>query len=236
VTIEIGMLLYPGFTQLDLTGPHEILRRMTDARIHLLWKTLDPVLAEGGAFAFTPTATFDSAPTLDVLFVPGGPGQVKLMDDTEVLHFLARAAAQARYVTSVCTGSLVLAAAGLLQGYRAACHWLWREDLALLGVEVANDRVVHDRNRFTGGGVTAGVDFALALVAELTGEAEARRIQLQVEYNPAPPFESGSPDTADPETILEVQQHSAALRKERRAATLRAAAVRGVGPWPAAGS
>lgn len=222
MTIEIGMLLYPGFTQLDLTGPYEILRRMQGARINLLWKTLDPVFAEGGGLSFTPTATFDAAPILDILFVPGGPGQIALMDDAEVLSFLAGVGERARYVTSVCTGSLVLGAAGLLQGYRAACHWLWREDLALLGVEVANDRVVRDRNRFTGGGVTAGIDFALALVAELAGESEARRIQLQVEYQPALPFESGSPDTADPETILEVQRRSMALRKERRSATLRA--------------
>jgi cyclohexyl-isocyanide hydratase len=222
VNIEIGMLLYPGFTQLDLTGPYEILRRMDGARIHLLWKTLDPVVAEGGGLSFTPSVTLDEAPALDVLFVPGGPGQIPLMDDSEVLHFLARVGAEARYVTSVCTGSLVLAAAGLLQGYRAACHWLWREDLALLGVEVASERVVHDRNRFTGGGVTAGVDFALALVAELAGESEAHRIQLQVEYTPAPPFESGSPETADPATIIEVQRRSSGMRKERRAATLRA--------------
>jgi cyclohexyl-isocyanide hydratase len=217
------MLLYPGVTQLDFTAPYEVLTRLEDARLHLLWKTLDPVVSDS-ALAFRPTAAFDSAPQLDVLFVPGGPGQVHLMDDDPLLTFLARAGGAARYVTSVCTGSLILAAAGLLDGYRAACHWLWREELARFGIEVCTDRVVIDRSRITGGGVTAGIDFALTLVAELAGQAEARRIQLQIEYNPGPPFESGSPETADPSAIEEVQRRSAKMKKLRRAATDRALA------------
>ena len=221
--IHIGMLLYPGVTQLDLTGPFEVLVRMTDAHVHLLWKNLDPVTADSG-MRILPTDTLDTAPALDIVFVPGGPGQVELMDDETVLTFLRHAAAHARYVTSVCTGSLVLAAAGLLEGYRAACHWLWRDELARLGVEVATDRVVIDRNSVTGGGVTAGIDFGLFLVAKLRGPEEARRIQLQLEYNPSPPFESGSPEQADGDTIAEVQRRSVNLKKLRRAATDRALA------------
>jgi cyclohexyl-isocyanide hydratase len=223
VAFEIGMLLYPGLTQLDLTGPYEVLARLEGARVHLLWKTLDPVISDS-RLALIPTATFESVPPLDVLFVPGGPGQVALMDDAETLAFLARAGARARYVTSVCTGSLILAAAGLLEGYRAACHWLWRAELVRFGVDVRKDRVVVDRNRITGGGVTAGIDFALALAAEIAGQQEARRIQLQIEYNPAPPFEAGSPETADAATIAEVERRSAAMKKARHAATERALA------------
>ena len=217
------MLLYPSVTQLDLTGPFEVLVRMSGARVHLLWKNLDPVTADSG-MRILPTATIATVPALDIVFVPGGPGQVELMDDEAVLAFLRQASANARYVTSVCTGSLVLAAAGLLEGYRAACHWLWRDELARFGVEVATDRVVIDRNRVTGGGITAGIDFGLFLVAELRGPEEARRIQLQLEYNPAPPFESGSPEQADGDTIAEVQRRSVNLRKMRRAATDRALA------------
>lgn len=223
MAFEIGMLLYPGLTQLDLTGPYEVLARLEGARVHLLWKTLDPVISDS-RLALIPTATFESVPPLDVLFVPGGPGQVALMDDAETLAFLARAGARARYVTSVCTGSLILAAAGLLEGYRAACHWLWRAELVRFGVDVRKDRVVVDRNRITGGGVTAGIDFALALAAEIAGQQEARRIQLQIEYNPAPPFEAGSPETADAATIAEVERRSAAMKKARHAATERALA------------
>ena len=221
--IHIGMLLYPGVTQLDLTGPFEVLVRMSGARVHLLWKNLDPVTADSG-MRILPTATLATAPAIDILFVPGGPGQVELMDDEAVLTFLRHVSANARYITSVCTGSLVLAAAGLLVGYRAACHWLWREELARFGVEVATDRVVMDRDRVTGGGITAGIDFGLFLVGELRGPEEARRIQLQLEYNPAPPFESGSPEQADGDTIAEVQRRSVNLKKLRRDATDRALA------------
>jgi cyclohexyl-isocyanide hydratase len=216
--MHIGMLLYPGLTQLDLTGPYEVLVRMTDARVHLLWKTLDPVAADSG-MRLLPTVTLADSPPLDIVFVPGGPGQVALMDDEEVLAFLAKAGARARYVTSVCTGSLVLAAAGLLEGYRAACHWRWRGELARLGIEVGMDRVVFDRNRVTGGGVTAGIDLGLSLVAEIQGPEEARRIQLQIEYNPAPPFDSGSPEHADADTLEAVERRSGALKRARREAT-----------------
>jgi cyclohexyl-isocyanide hydratase len=217
---DIGMLLFPRLTQLDLTGPFEVLSRVPGARVHLIWKSLAPVCADSGLI-LAPTMTFADCPKLDVLFVPGGPGQVDLMDDPEVLDFLARRGAEARYVTSVCTGSLILAAAGLLDGYRAACHWMYRDQLAALGVTVSTERVAVDRNRITGGGVTAGIDFGLTLAAILAGEEEARRIQLQMEYDPAPPFDSGSPDNAGADLIAAVQRRSAPLRKARAAATER---------------
>lgn len=223
--VAIGMLLYPRLTQLDLTGPFEVLSRVPGARTHLIWKSLEPIHADSGLI-LTPTITFAACPKLDVVFVPGGWGQIEMMDDLEVLDFLARRGAEARYVTSVCTGSLILAAAGLLDGYRAACHWMSRDQLALLGVKVSIERVCVDRNRITGGGVTSGIDFGLTLAAILAGEDEAKRIQLQMEYNPAPPFDSGCPETAGAELIETVQRRTAAFRKLRAAATERARARR----------
>ena len=221
--IEIGMLLYPRLTQLDLTGPFEVLSRVPGARVHLLWKTLDPVVSDSG-MQILPTLTLVECPALDVVFVPGGPGQVDLMDDREVLGFLSRQARNARFVTSVCTGSLVLAAAGLLDGYAAACHWLWRDQLAEFGVKVATDRVVVDRNRITGGGVTAGIDFGLLVASQLAGETVAKTIQLSIEYNPSPPFDAGSPEGAGPEIVGIVTKRAAKLFDLRVAATARAKA------------
>jgi cyclohexyl-isocyanide hydratase len=221
--LTIGMLLYPRLTQLDLTGPLEVLARINNARIHLIWKDTAPVVSDLG-MAILPTTTFHDCPQLDVLLVPGGPGQVVLMDDPEVIGFLARQGQGAQYVTSVCTGSLLLGAAGLLKGYKAACHWTARDQLSLLGAEPVNERIVIDRNRITGGGVTAGIDFALKLVAILRDETEARRIQLQIEYNPAPPFQSGSPETAEPGLVARVLELGASLREGRLAATRRAQA------------
>jgi len=213
--MTIGMLLFPRLTQLDLTGPYEVLARLSDTTVLLLWKTREAVTSDSG-MSIVPTHTLDECPPLDIVFVPGGPGQVTLMEDEDVLRFLRRQAAQAKYVTSVCTGSLVLAAAGLLNGYRAACHWMSRELLAELGVEVSPDRYVIDRNRVTGGGVTAGIDFGLKLAALLRGEDEAKRIQLQIEYNPAPPFDAGSPEGAGREIEQAVRQRAMRLQEERR--------------------
>ena len=154
-----------------------------------------------------PTQTFDECPTLDVLCVPGGAmGVVKIMQDSEVLEFLRQQGKIVKYITSVCSGSLILAAAGLLQGYRAACHWAFRDQLGMLGVEVAIERVVVDRNRITGGGVTAGIDFGLVLAAKLCGEETAKMIQLLLEYNPAPPFNAGSPENAGEVLVEQVLQ------------------------------
>jgi cyclohexyl-isocyanide hydratase len=201
-SIHIGFLLYPGVTQLDATGPAQILSRVPGAVIHMIWKTLDPVQTDAG-FSINPTVDFETCPDLDVICVPGGLGQRPLMTDNEVLSFLRRQGEQARYVTSVCSGSLLLGAAGLLKGYRSACHWAFLEALPMFGAVPVGERIVRDRNRMSGGGVTAGIDFGLVLAAELAGEDMAKEIQLFVEYNPAPPFDAGSPECAGP--ILEAQ-------------------------------
>jgi cyclohexyl-isocyanide hydratase len=198
--LHIGFLLFPRVTQLDLTGPAQILSRVPGAQTHLVWKTRDPVLTDVG-FTINPTTTFDDCPPLDVLCVPGGFGIEDLFGDTATLAFLRRQGAHARYVTSVCNGSLVLGAAGLLDGYRSACHWIWLPFLARFGAVPVAERIVRDRNRISGGGVTAGIDFGLALAAELAGEDVARTIQLALEYDPQPPFDAGSPEGAGPDLV-----------------------------------
>lgn len=198
--LHIAFLLFPNVTQLDLTGPAQVLSRLGNARLDLVAKTRDPVPTDA-QFALTPTATFDEVTRTDILCVPGGFGTVAAMEDEATLAWLQRMAASAGWITSVCTGSLLLGAAGLLRGYRAACHWASREQLAWFGAEPVAERVVFDRNRVTGGGVTAGIDFALALTAAIRGEDHARFVQLSLEYDPDPPFDSGSPEHADPETL-----------------------------------
>ncbi|HUQ93398.1 MAG TPA: DJ-1/PfpI family protein [Bryobacteraceae bacterium] len=218
---QIGMLLYPRLTQLDLTGPFEVFHRLSETEVHLIWKTIDPVRSDSG-MSILPTTTLADCPKLDVLCVPGGPGQIELMDDKEVLEWLKQRAAEVQWITSVCTGSLLLGAAGLLQGYRAACHWMSRDQLALLGAVPSPERVVLDRNRITGGGVTAGIDFALQLAELLRDETEARSIGLQLEYDPAPPFGPGSPDQCELNLIVGLQRRAKSLLAARRAATERA--------------
>jgi len=209
--LQIGIVLYPDVTQLDFTGPWEVLTRIPGAACHLVARDLAPVVSNSGP-AFQPTLGFADCPPLDVLCVPGGPGHLQAMLDPDLLAFLRRQAAQCRYVTAVCTGSLVLAAAGLLEGYRATTHWLSLDRLAAFGAVPVAERVVIDRNRITGGGVTAGVDFALVLAARLADEALARTIQLQIEYAPAPPFDSGSPETADPTLVATLRERLAPYR------------------------
>ncbi len=209
-TLSIGFLIYPNVTQLDATGPAQVLSGLPGAQIHMVAKTRAPVMTDAG-FAIVPTDDYATCPPLAVICVPGGPGQIPLMEDAETLEFLARQGAQARYVTSVCSGSLLLGAAGLLDGYRAACHWAFRELLPVFGAEPVADRVVRDRNRFTGGGVTAGIDFGLTLAAEIAGEDTAQLIQLAMEYAPAPPFDAGRPETAGPELVARVREAYAAL-------------------------
>ncbi|AOO81053.1 DJ-1/PfpI family protein [Bosea vaviloviae] len=224
--MHVVMLLYPRLTQLDLTGPFEVFARFRELELHLVWKTADPV-RDGNGLTILPSTTFADCPQADILFVPGGPGQGALMEDEETLAFLRRQAASARYVTSVCTGSLVLGAAGLLKGYRATCHWLSLPQLALFGVEPVAERVVADRNRVTGAGVTSGIDFALSLMADIFGEERARKVQLQMEYDPQPPFPGGSPASASEELIAAVTQDSAKFQNAREEIARRAAAALG---------
>jgi cyclohexyl-isocyanide hydratase len=205
------MLLYPGFTLLDLAGPQTAFGLV--GKTHLIWKTMEPVPTDMGV-SINPTVTFADVPeNLDVLFVPGGFGTVDAMRDNEILDFLAKAGSTARYVTSVCTGSVILGMAGLLEGYRAATHWEFYEPLKALGVEASHERVSVDRNRITGGGVTAGIDFGLVVIAEIQGKAAAELTQLALEYDPQPPFNSGHPRTATPEAIAGVKAMMASMQQ-----------------------
>ena len=211
----IGMLIFPRLTQLDMTGPYEVLARLPNTKVHLISRDLDPVQTDRGMM-IVPTITYADCPQLDVIMVPGGPGQQDLMEDAMVMKFLQRQARNAKYVTSVCTGSLVLGAAGLLKGKRATSHWAAIDHLGLLGAIPVSEKVVVDGNVVTGAGVASGIDFALALAAILEGEKVAREIQLQIEYDPAPPFNSGSPRTAAPETLTAVRGRLAPLNEQRR--------------------
>lgn len=221
--IRIGCLLFPRMTQLDLTGPFEVFTRMPGAEVLLLSKTLAPVEADTG-LRMLPYVTLRDCPPLDIVCIPGGPGVNALMEDDEVLAWLRECAAQARYVSSVCTGSLVLGAAGLLRGRRATSHWGACDLLSVFGAIPTQGRVVRDGNLFTGGGVTAGIDFALTMVAELAGAAAAQSIQLQIEYAPSPPFQAGTPDTAPAEVLADARSRGAAMRQTREAIVTRAAA------------
>ncbi|MGE1175495.1 isonitrile hydratase [Pseudomonas sp. BW7P1] len=223
MALQIGFLLFPQVQQLDLTGPYDVLASLPDVQVHLIWKDLVPVTSSTGLL-LKPTITFDDCPNLDVICVPGGAGVGPLMEDEQTLAFIKAQAAQARYVTSVCTGSLVLGAAGLLQGKRATTHWAYHELLPTLGAIAVKDRVVRDGNLFTGGGITAGIDFALTLAEELVGADKAQLIQLQLEYAPAPPFDAGSPETAPSGIVEEARKRAAPSLKLRTEITGRAAA------------
>ena len=206
--IHIGFLLFPNVTQLDLTGPAQVLSRVPGATVHLVWKAIEPVLTDVG-FEILPTTTFADCPQLTVLCVPGGFGVGQQLTDQTTLAFLRRQGEGARYVTSVCNGALVLGAAGLLKGYKSACHWMWRQYLPRFGAVPVAERVVRDRNRISGGGVTAGVDFGLALAAELAGDEVAKTLQLAFEYDPQPPFDCGSPEKAGPELVARIRASQA---------------------------
>lgn len=221
--LHIGFVLFPSLTQLDLTGPWDVLTRLPNATCHLLSHDLAPVRSASGGLSLVPTMTYAECPQLDMVCVPGGPGHVAAMEDELLLAFLRRQAPACRYVTAVCTGTLVLAAAGLLRGYRATTHWMSLDRLAAFGAEPVEGRAVIDRGRITGGGVTAGVDFGLAVVAELGGEALAREVQLQIEYEPEPPY-GGSPRTADAETVAALRAKAAPYFARTREVDARAAA------------
>jgi cyclohexyl-isocyanide hydratase len=221
--LQIGILLFPKVTQLDFTGPLQVFSRLPGAKIHLVWKRIEPVPSDT-VLVLTPTTSFADCPQLDVICVPGGAGTDDLVNDGETLDFLRTQARSATYITSVCTGSLVLGAAGLLQGYNAATHWSAMQYLPAFGAVPTGTRVCVDRNRVTGGGVTAGIDFALTLVSILTDRKTAETIQLGIEYNPAPPFNAGSPDTAPPEIVSYLKERIAASGAGRSDAMTRAAA------------
>jgi cyclohexyl-isocyanide hydratase len=218
--MTIGMLIFPNLTQLDLTGPYEVFGRLPDTKVLLIAESLQPVKSDN-SLLLTPDETFETSPQVDVLFVPGGRGIFDAMQNKKLINFLQQQAVNAKYITSVCTGSLILAAAGLLDGYRATTHWLSLNLLKLFNVDVVEERVVIDRNRITGGGVTAGIDFGLYVIAKLFSEDVAKEVQLMLEYNPAPPFNAGSPKTADEKIVervvssrREIQQQRAELIKK----------------------
>ncbi|HEY9735520.1 MAG TPA: DJ-1/PfpI family protein [Trichocoleus sp.] len=193
---QVGFLIYPGVVQLDVMGAYQVLAFPTNTQVHLIWKTLSPIISNEG-LTLVPTTTLADCPPLDVVYVPGGGvGQVEAMQDSEILGFLQAQSKTAQYTASVCTGSMILAAAGLLQGYKATCHWAFRDQLALLGVEVVSQRVVVDRDRITGAGVTSGIDLGLILLSLLHNQEVAEMAQLMMEYDPAPPFNAGTPETA----------------------------------------
>lgn len=193
--IDIAFLVYPDLALLDLAGPFEVLHRIPGARLSLVWKGREPVRSDTGA-ALLPTATFADVPGADMLCIPGGGGQIDCMEDEETISWIRTVGAKARHVTSVCTGSFLLGAAGLLRGYRATTHWASLPLLAAYGATPVEERVVVDRNRITGAGVTAGIDLALHMAAILASQRVAEAIQLGLEYDPAPPFQAGSPRTA----------------------------------------
>ena len=204
----IGFVMYPGMTALDIVGPQSVFSSLPHAQIHRIWKTLDPIQTDDG-MRIVPDTTFENCPPLDVICVGGGLGQMAVVDDQEVLEFFRKQGSTAKFITSVCGGSAFLAKAGLLQGYRAATHWAMREQLAKLGVEVGTERVVIDGNRMSGGGVTAGIDFGLTIAETLRGEEAAKIAQLLMEYDPAPPFDAGSPEKAGPELVQKAMSFAA---------------------------
>ena len=225
---KVAMLIHPRMALLDLVGPQTILR-ILGCDIYLVAKSLDPVSTDVG-ISVTPDITFDHCPNdLDVLFVPGGlMGSLVAMEDQQTLSFLADRGASAKYVTGVCTGGLVLAAAGLLKGYRATAHWGVVDLLPLMGAVHERGRVVHDRNRLTGGGVTAGLDFGLTLASQLCGEDAAKHVQLIIEYSPEPPFHSGTPEEVGAERMIEERKGRVWMDGQARQASERAAARLGL--------
>jgi transcriptional regulator GlxA family with amidase domain len=221
--LTIVFALFPGVTQLDFTGPHQVFSSIPGAEVILASTAGGTIETQGINFAGL--RRLEDVSSCDVICVPGGRGVTdNAIHDEAFLGNLRRLAATARYVTSVCTGSLALGAAGLLRGKRAACHWLWRDLLAEFGAVPASGRVVRDGNIMTGGGVTAGIDFALTVTAELVGADAAQAIQLQIEYAPSPPFEAGDPETAPPDILALVRRRNEAIIGPRRAAVAAAAA------------
>lgn len=216
MALHVGILVFPRVQQLDLTGPYEVFASISGAKVHLIWKDR-LVIASASGLLLTPTMSFAECPTLDVLCVPGGEGINALLRDAEVLDFLRAQASRVRYLTSVCTGALVLGAAGLIKGRRATTHWASHDLLAKFGAIPTKGRVVRDGKLVTAGGVTAGIDFALTIAAELLGEARAQEIQLAHEYAPEPPFQAGTPETAPAAVLAAARERLASTRRAREA-------------------
>ncbi len=212
--MRVAMLAFPKLTQLDLTGPHEVLARLPGATTLVVGKSLAPIVSETG-LALVPNATFADVPAADIVFVPGGFGQIAATDDATTLGWLRKVGSEAAWVTSACTGALLLGAAGLLTGYRATTHWAFHDLLPLVGAIPDPARVVIDRNRITGGGITAGIDAALTIAEALAGRDAAEAIQLELEYNPAPPFAAGHPSVARPELVANARKKTAARHAQR---------------------
>lgn len=204
----IGLVFYPGMTALDIIGPQTVFATLPGIQIHRIWKTLDPIQTDDG-MRIIPDTTFGNCPPLDIICIGGGLGQSAVVDDPEILAFLRQQGSMTKFITSVCGGSEFLAKAGLLQGYRSATHWMFREQLAAAGVQVGTERVVIDRNRMSGGGVTAGIDFGLEIARVLYGEETAKLVQLLMEYDPAPPFDVGSPEKAGAELVNKAMVYAA---------------------------
>jgi cyclohexyl-isocyanide hydratase len=219
-TFQVGMLIFDGMTNLDFAGPFEVFARMPDTTVHVIGIREGVVTSDVGGLVLS-TVTLETCPSLDLFFVGGGPGVNALMEDEHVLKFIERMGGQASWVTSVCTGALLLGAAGLLRGYKAATHWTAMDVLPLLGATPVSERVVIDRNRVTGGGVTAGIDFGLTIASLLHGEEIAQALQLGMEYDPAPPFAVGSPRSAPEALLAMVRAGAKPLTEERMAAASR---------------
>lgn len=216
-TFSVGFVIFPNLTQLDFTGPLQVLHRLPDSTTHIVAKTSDPVSSDCG-LSMLPTTTFQDCPSLDLICVPGGFGVAEALRDAETIAFVGRMAQAARYVTSVCTGAFVLGAAGLLKGRRATTHWAYTDLLPLVGATHEKARVVWDGPVITAGGVTSGIDFGLRIVARLAGEEVARSIQLGIEYDPDPPFDSGHPDRAPDQLLRQMSARYTRAREDYRAA------------------
>lgn len=216
---NVVFALFPGVTQLDITGPAQVLSRLPGAKVSVAARSLDPVMTDSG-FAIVPTSMFDEAPQADILCVPGGHGVADALGDTATIDFIARQASGARWITSVCTGAFLLGRAGLLQGKRATTHWAYAHLLDRVGATHVTGRVVVDGRTITAGGVTAGIDFALVLIAREAGEDVARAVQLALEYDPHPPFASGTPEAAGPELTNTLKTRVYTAAAERLASAL----------------
>jgi cyclohexyl-isocyanide hydratase len=217
--LKVCMVVFPDLTIQDFVGPYEVFNKAGCFDLFIVSERADIIAAEGGLMLKTAIG-FEDCPACDILFVPGGQGITPLINHSPTIMFLQKQGGSAKYITSVCTGSILLAAAGLLEDYQATTHWRSFELLQMLGVKPVQERVVIDRNRITGGGITSGIDFGLVLTALIAGDDVAKRVQLMLEYDPQPPFHCGSPRNADPHILQQVTEGSQALFDLRKSLIL----------------